>query len=204
MEVLSRGDLPSVKHATDTLHIFSTCSVLKVNIDKTDAYFGGVSAALKQQILCETGLSEGSFPFRYLGLPIYPSRLSISMYEGLTVKLSSLLQRCQSEYLSYGGKIQVIQSIVFGLGNFWGSSILLSKNISKYINRACRQLFWGSPDHGTGSVWCTWIRHYFLKECSIWDLQIKEFYPECLRGVLIARDRTANQLGGMQHVKELL
>jgi hypothetical protein len=45
------------------LLIFGKISGLSINMDKSSIYFGGVSERLKQIILEDTRLVEGSFPF---------------------------------------------------------------------------------------------------------------------------------------------
>ncbi|XP_074277308.1 uncharacterized protein LOC141600949 [Silene latifolia] len=69
-----RGDLPSVQKVAEILKLFASWSGLNANFEKSEAYFSGVNSVLKQHILNAIGLKEGSFPFRYLDLPIQTSR----------------------------------------------------------------------------------------------------------------------------------
>ncbi|XP_074303042.1 uncharacterized protein LOC141637464 [Silene latifolia] len=116
--IFLRGDLPTVSKATTELAHFSTWSGLTANLDKTEIYFGGVSEEVKQLILQATSLQEGVFPFRNLGIPIHASRLHADMYGALILKLQQLFISCPSQYLSYAGRVQVLNSVLFGLGNF--------------------------------------------------------------------------------------
>ncbi|XP_074318506.1 uncharacterized protein LOC141655319 [Silene latifolia] len=206
--IFTRGDLPFVRKAADILHLFSTWSGLYASFEKTEAYFGGISASLKHEILSEIGLNEGVFPFRYLGIPVHHARLTHSMYDGLALKLADLLYRCSSKYLSYAGRIQIINSVIFGLGYFWGSSILLPKAVCNFMNKACRNLIWYSSESrkmtfkSWSSICLPWC--YFLSASNIWHLQVREFHPESLRGVLNVREWCAAKMGSLQKVKELL
>ncbi|XP_074299605.1 uncharacterized protein LOC141630739 [Silene latifolia] len=175
--VFTRGDRPSIKKATDILKLFSSWSGLQANFDKTEVYFGGVNASLKQQILSDIGLAEGHFPFRYLGLPLNPARLTSSMYEGLVMRIQNLVQSCASKFLSYAGKLQVLNSVVFGLCNFWCGSLLLPKAVCIAITIYCRQLFWGYSE-GTRrvifkswqSICFPWVEEGFqLKAIMAWN-----------------------------------
>ncbi|XP_074288783.1 uncharacterized protein LOC141613940 [Silene latifolia] len=85
------GDVPSVQKAAEVVQLFSSWSGLRVNFDKSEAYFGGVEDGIKQQILCAIGLTGGTFPFRYLGLLIHPSRLTSSMFNSLIQKFRSFI-----------------------------------------------------------------------------------------------------------------
>ena len=42
--------------------------------------FGGVGVGMKQAILDDSGFSEGSFPFKYLGVSLCPHRLLASQF----------------------------------------------------------------------------------------------------------------------------
>ncbi|XP_074314673.1 uncharacterized protein LOC141649902 [Silene latifolia] len=90
--VFTRGDLPSVKAVSDCLDQFSLFSGLVANPSKTDLYFGGVAADVKGLILAATGFSEGKFPFRYLGLPLFNARITQDMYQPLLDKLKASIQ----------------------------------------------------------------------------------------------------------------
>ncbi|XP_074305042.1 uncharacterized protein LOC141639968 [Silene latifolia] len=120
--IFTRGDLPSVRKAADILHLFSTWSGLCASFEKTEAYFGGLSASLKHEILSEIGLNEGVFPFRYLGIPVHHARLTHSMYDGLALKLTDLLHRCSSKYLSYA---DVISSLHLAYGTYKSKNSIL-------------------------------------------------------------------------------
>ncbi|XP_074278191.1 uncharacterized protein LOC141601787 [Silene latifolia] len=114
------GVLPSIQQAVDILNVFSEWSGLKANMEKTEAYLGGVDNRVKDLILATVGIQEGVFPFRYLGLPINPSKL---------------------------------------IRNIW---------------------LW-CFDHNKAAIWTIWVRKYITMNCTIWDLEIKEKQPECLR-----------------------
>ncbi|XP_074277492.1 uncharacterized protein LOC141601123 [Silene latifolia] len=76
------------------------------------------------------------------------------------------------------GKLQVINSIVFGIGNFWCTSLLLPKNVANYIATLCRQNLWGYTEGQrkmTLKSWtsiCTpWSEGGFhLKDLPTWNL----------------------------------
>jgi len=81
--LLSRGDRQSISTIFQQLLIFGQTSRLTINAVKSSIYFGGVSESLKQLILHDTGFREGSFPFKYLGVPLSPHKLLASQYSPL-------------------------------------------------------------------------------------------------------------------------
>ncbi|XP_074293211.1 uncharacterized protein LOC141620172 [Silene latifolia] len=130
MEILSThlreiGDLPSVMAAVDILHEFDKCSGLHANINKTDIYLWG-----------------RSFPFRYLGLPLNTLKNSTKIYGTLISKIQHSLQVRENIFLTYAGRLQILNTIIFGITNFWCASVLLPKTIIKLINKLCKDYFW--------------------------------------------------------------
>ncbi|XP_074266920.1 uncharacterized protein LOC141590212 [Silene latifolia] len=133
---------------------------LVTNFDKTEVYLGSVTQSLKQEILSTIGLKEGVFPFRYLGIPIHHARLSQSMYEGLTLKITALLNRCSDKYLSYAGRLQARKMSFKSWSSIcspWSEGGFQLKNIASW-NRAVLLKWLWHIDRGTGSVWSRWIR----------------------------------------------
>ncbi|XP_074266088.1 uncharacterized protein LOC141588551 [Silene latifolia] len=153
--VFTRGDLPSVKAVANCLELFSELPGLHANLAKTYLYFGGVADGIRDLILAETRFSAGEFPFKYLGLPLFNARITQDMYQPLLDKINARYMHWANKNLSYAGKTLLVNSIIFGLNNFWGANVLLPRGISKRSNKLCKDFIWGI-DEG-----CR--RHTFLK-----------------------------------------
>nr|TKR75465.1 hypothetical protein D5086_0000285070 [Populus alba] len=72
--------------------------------------FGGVSGSIKHSILENTGFAEGSFPFRYLGVPLSPHRLLASQFSPLLHKLESAINGWLGRNLSYAGRAELLKA----------------------------------------------------------------------------------------------
>ncbi|XP_074289367.1 uncharacterized protein LOC141614521 [Silene latifolia] len=204
-----RGDVPSVSAVLKVLESFSTWSGLYANTEKTEIYFGGVSDAVKQHILQDTGFSEGNFPFRYLGLPLNTARLTVDSYGVLINQIQSFLQHWATRFFSYAGKIQLINSVIFVLTNFWRATALLPKNIIKAFNKLCKDFFWSIEDGQRrlvkkSGLWFEWTQAYYLTNSSIWTVQSKNHYTESLRSLLIIRDDLLAKTGSITNAISLL
>ncbi|XP_042472038.1 uncharacterized protein LOC122054661 [Zingiber officinale] len=68
-------------------------SGLKANPLKSHIYMAGVDVGVKGRLLQITGFQEGTFPFRYLGIPLAAEKLQIANYdpllEAITNKINS-------------------------------------------------------------------------------------------------------------------
>ncbi|XP_060182228.1 uncharacterized protein LOC132611885 [Lycium barbarum] len=73
-----RADFQSIKLLNKTFKLFSDASGLQANVEKSSLYVTGVTQRLKTVILQTLGYIEGTFPFRYLGVPLSTKKLTIS------------------------------------------------------------------------------------------------------------------------------
>ncbi|XP_074301076.1 uncharacterized protein LOC141632429 [Silene latifolia] len=167
--IFTRGDVPSVQAVLNTLNKFTSWTGLIANTEKTEIYFGGVQATIKEQILTLTGFPEGHFPFRYLGLPLNTAKNTVVMYCALITKIQAAIQHWSTKLLYYAGKVQLLNSIFFGLENFLCAGGLLPRT---------------SP---TG-IWSKWNHAYNLTQGTIWDSDSREYFSESFKGILTVKN----------------
>ncbi|XP_074278130.1 uncharacterized protein LOC141601729 [Silene latifolia] len=178
--VFVRGDVPSMLAVQQALASFASVSGLHANVDKTQIYFGGVAQEVREAILTTTGFSEGSFPFRYLGLPLGPSRYSVSMFDSLILKIQTKLQHWSVKSLTYAGKAQLLDAVIFGIENFWCSSVLPPKTVLQQINHLSRNFFWGIKDgerkmqfKSWNAICAPWNNGGFnIKNVQVWNIAL--------------------------------
>ncbi|XP_074305632.1 uncharacterized protein LOC141640852 [Silene latifolia] len=170
--VFTRGDLPSFTAVATSLDKFVGLSRLTTNPLKTCMYFGGIPRFLRELIMEITGISEGDFPFRYLGLPLSTSRFTEAMFQPMLTRIRAKIMHWANHSLSYSGKATLINSVVFGIQNFWGASILLPKGIVKKIQKICKHFYWGISEGKRRMVFQGW--HGLCKPKREGGLDIKE------------------------------
>ncbi|XP_074298626.1 uncharacterized protein LOC141629544 [Silene latifolia] len=86
------------------------------------------------------------------------------MFAPLLDKIRLHIGHWANSLLSYAGKIQLINSVIFGLQNFWGSSVLLPKGIVKKINKLCKDFVWGIEEGHTKLTFKSWDSFCFPRE----------------------------------------
>lgn len=146
--LFTRGNFKSVAAVHSALATFANWSGLHANSQKTGIYFGGVDGPIMSKILKFTQFKREKFPFRYLGLPLNSSRLTLNICSPLLDSIHAKTSHWATKFLSYAGRLQLINSVIFGLINFWGSSFLLPGVLLKEVERLCRRFFW---DYGDGN-----------------------------------------------------
>ncbi|XP_074299449.1 uncharacterized protein LOC141630553 [Silene latifolia] len=154
--VFTKGDVPSVDAVARCLGIFAWYSGLQANPLKTCLYYGGVANDVIEDILRTTGFTQGEFPFRYLGIPLFPTRLHQNMFQPLLDKITRKLAHWAKHTLSYAGKVTLTNSVIFVLQNFWGASILLPKGIVKKIHQLYQRFFWGYDNESRRMIFKSW------------------------------------------------
>ncbi|XP_074288913.1 uncharacterized protein LOC141614057 [Silene latifolia] len=203
--ILIRGDVPSVSAISDSLHKFALLSGLHANTEKTSIYFGGVSELVKELILSSTGFYEGAFPLGYLGLPLHTSRLTSDMFDTIIIKIQQAMAHWSNCFLSYAGKLQLINSIVFGLENFWCSTVLLPRTVISHINKLCKDFFWGIPmGYRRMGLWSRWVQNYILKHEDLWHISSKVYYPPSFKSIVATRDRLVELSGSISAAQHLI
>ncbi|XP_074319198.1 uncharacterized protein LOC141656267 [Silene latifolia] len=92
---------------------------------KTNIYMAGIRGNIKQEILTDTGYTEGQFPFRYLGVPLNEGKLNKTMFADLITKKKPT----HSE--SWRSILQVRDELLAMAGNGTNAENLLSACVKK-------------------------------------------------------------------------
>ncbi|XP_060960182.1 uncharacterized protein LOC133031013 [Cannabis sativa] len=72
--IVKQGSKQAAHHIKVALEDFSKTTGLVANLAKSQVFFGGVQDAEKQAILDDIQLEEGTFPLKYLGVPMRPTK----------------------------------------------------------------------------------------------------------------------------------
>lgn len=142
--LLSRGDIGSVNILMKCLNEFGETSGLRANNLKSNIYMVGVSEGVKTELIQETGFQIGELPFRYLGIPLFAIKLSLSDYGPLLDKLKSKINSWTKNSISYAGRLELIQSVLQGVQCYWMSILPFPLAVIKKIYQTCRNFFWSS------------------------------------------------------------
>jgi hypothetical protein len=154
--LLCRCDMASVTILLQQLHIFGESSGLVINAAKSSIFFAGVSEDIKRAILSISQFSEGSFPFKYLGVPLSPQRLLASQFSPLIHRLESTIQSWLGKFLSYAGRLELIKSVLHGMVQFWISIFPIPAVVINKITSLCRNFLWTGNLYRSKSALVAW------------------------------------------------
>ncbi|GFZ03333.1 hypothetical protein Acr_15g0019410 [Actinidia rufa] len=140
--LFSRGDPTSVSLIMDKLKYLGDCSGLSINLTKSSFHLAGVSNTDTEIIKGVTRFSQGSFPFRYLGIPVADSRLKIAQYSPMIAKILDSINAWAGATLSYVGRTELIKSVLQGVECFWLSILPIPSRVKSKIVQLCRNFLW--------------------------------------------------------------
>jgi mannosylglycoprotein endo-beta-mannosidase len=156
---------PIVQYADDTLLILQACprqllalkeilkvfgeaTGLKVNYSKSCLLPINIDDYHLQFLANTFGCSVGSLPFAYLGLPLGTSRPTFQDLSPIVDQMERRLN-ASARFLDYGGRLQLINSVLSSLPNHYLTSLKVHKTIIKLADRSRRHCLWAKDADST-------------------------------------------------------
>lgn len=90
-----------------------------MNCYKSEIFFSGISPTVIESIQVATCFVVGKMPVNYLGVPLVSKHLSRKDCHSLIDKITARVKHWTAKFLSYAGKLQLLQSVISSLMNFW-------------------------------------------------------------------------------------
>jgi hypothetical protein len=123
------------------LHSFALSTGLKVNYSKSNMFPINIDherlCHFANTICCQTG----SFPFTYLGLPLIISKPSLEHFLPMVCKVERRLCGI-ANFLNYGGKFELVKSVLSSLPLFYMSCLEIPVGITEQIIKYMRHYLW--------------------------------------------------------------
>ncbi|XP_074283102.1 uncharacterized protein LOC141607648 [Silene latifolia] len=156
--LFSKGDVGSMMILLRTFSTFSKASGLQLSKGKSNVYFNGVPADIRSEIIHVSGCSEGAMPFKYLGVPIKPSKLSIKDCQPIIDKVLERIRNLGTKKLSYAGRLILVKYVYKTLHSYWASIFILPKGVIVKIEAICRNFLWSGGSEFTKNPTVAWSK----------------------------------------------
>ncbi|XP_070023018.1 uncharacterized protein [Nicotiana sylvestris] len=114
---------------------------LQANTSKSAIYFGGVTPNIQTTLLQRTGYAQREMPFRYLGILLDTKKLTLAKWLPLIDKTTAKISSWIAKKLSYAGRIQLVQSLLFGMQTYWAQIFILPVKMKTEITSLGMQFF---------------------------------------------------------------
>lgn len=144
------GTDDSLRGILQVMRDFQSKSGLALNIRKTCVFVDGDESA-STTLASDFGLVRGSLPVRYLGLPLSPHKLKKQDYQPLIDRIKLRVSSWSTRRLSSAGRLQLLNSVIYSIINFWGSVFPLPKACLDSLEQICNAFLWtGAPSSARG------------------------------------------------------
>lgn len=152
MLIFFDGSEDSIQAIMQVLNTFYMGSGLGLNLSKTGLFLDGQNHQAAKAVADRFGCSLGILPVRYLGVPLMPHNLRPQDYQPLVDRVRKKITSWAVRKLSFAGRLVLIQSVLYGMFNFWASVFPLPKGCIDAIERLCNAFLWsGGPDSARGA-----------------------------------------------------
>lgn len=129
------------------LTTFEQLSGLKINFHKSEIFcFGRAkeNEAFYSQLF---GCKIGSFPFRYLGLPMHTRKLNNKDWQEIKNRIEKKLGGWKGKLLTAGGRLVLINSVLSSLPMFMLSFFEIPKGVLEKIDCYRSRFYWQNDQH---------------------------------------------------------
>ena len=96
--------------------------------------------------------------FKYLGVPLSTKKISVMQWHPLIDRIMSRINSWTARKLSYAGRTQLVQTMLFGVQSYWAQLFIFPAKIINLIESLCRNYIWSGVGHVTRKALIVWER----------------------------------------------
>ena len=157
------NDVGHARNLKLVLCAFEKLSGLKINFHKSELFCFGEAKEKVGEYVQLFGCQEGSFPFKYLGIPMNYRKISNKDWSLIEERFQKKLSSWKGKMLSVGGRLVLINSVLSSLPMFMMSFFRIPKGVLKKLDFYRSRFFWQCDENK---------RKYRLAKCSIYIFYI--------------------------------
>lgn len=150
------GSENSLKGILEILNRFYLASCLNLNLSKSSLFLDGNNLILSMELSQRFGLNQISLPVRYLGLPLLPNKLRPRDYQPFLNRIIARISSWTVRHLSFAGRLQLIQYVLYSLINFWAYVFPLPKGCLDSLERILGAFLWNGAPHSARGAKVSW------------------------------------------------
>ncbi|XP_060188598.1 uncharacterized protein LOC132617573 [Lycium barbarum] len=155
--LFTSADRISIKLIMKQLKLYQRASGQEINKDKTCFLTHSKTDRIyNRRIRRWTGYKQATFPFTYLGCPIYCGRKRISYFSDISKKIINKIAGWQGRFLSPGGKAVIIKHILQSQTLHIFAALMPPVTVLYEIEMQFANFFWGEKDGKNSYHWSSW------------------------------------------------
>ncbi|GAA0147841.1 reverse transcriptase [Lithospermum erythrorhizon] len=149
--IFSNGSKAALSKIMHFLDHYQTVSGQLVNTEKSSFIMSSKGPTFRGTIVQRiTKFRRSVAPFSYLGIPIYKGKKQIFLFEDLVERIRARLASWSSNFLSFGGRITLSQSVLTVLPVYYLQVMQMPAQVTQQIHRIFNKFLWD------GTPWCKW------------------------------------------------
>ncbi|PKU67224.1 Putative ribonuclease H protein [Dendrobium catenatum] len=146
-----------IKKLMDFLSYFQSISGLSLNNKKCFFYVhNNMKSDRILPIKEQTGFMHGVLPIKYLGTPLYKGRKRSFLFDDLITFIQNKLHSWDSNFLSFGGRLTLIRSVLSSFPVYSFQTLLPTKLVCKRIDIILNKFFWKGFGGNNKIIWASW------------------------------------------------
>jgi hypothetical protein len=162
--LLGEKSWANVRAMRAVLVLFEALSGLKVNFHKSMLVGVNINESWLIEAAAILRCKMGKIPFHYLGLPIGGNLRRLSFWEPVVNRIKSRLSGWQGWFLSFGGRLTLLKSVVTALPVYALSFFKAPSGIISSIESLLIKFFWGGSEDHRKISWVGWRSICLRKE----------------------------------------
>ncbi|XP_028073474.1 uncharacterized protein LOC114275678 [Camellia sinensis] len=115
-----------------------------------------------KEILHIAKFNEGTLPVKYLGVPLITTKPKAFDCQILIDRIAKRIRSWTNKLLSYAGRAQLIQTILFSMQVYWSSMFILPRKVIRDIESLLRAFLWSGSDLKKHSAKIDWRGLYVV------------------------------------------
>ncbi|RVW25634.1 putative ribonuclease H protein [Vitis vinifera] len=148
-----KEDMMTLKNV---LLVFGHISGLKVNLDKSNIYGINLEQNHLSRLAEMLDCKASGWPILYLGLPLGGNPKTSGFWDPVIERISRRLDGWQKAYLSFGGRITLIQSCLTHMPCYFLSLFKIPASVAAKIERMQRDFLWSGVGEGKRDHLVNW------------------------------------------------
>ena len=143
--IFLQNEPTSVKNLATIMNDFGMVSGLQLNHAKSKVY---MSPYVEDKVfIAQTlGVSEGSLPVPYLGLPLISTGIHKTHCQPILQKIKNRISSWKNRLLSKAGRLELIRSVLHSYSIYWCNAFLLPAGLLQDIERLLMNFFWNGTN----------------------------------------------------------